>query len=151
MSRVTLVDVYMNSASMARKPLPEAIEVLYELLKEREPHINISHKAMPSLAQHKSFVTSEPYLEWFLIRADEQEGKPFVGSIYITRTNEVGLFVFKAHRGKGYGSSALNTIKVRYPKMRLLANIAPTNDVSRAFFAQHGFRLLQETYEFNRS
>lgn len=128
MSLVALTDVYMNTQAMSRKPLPEAIDVLYELLKEREPNINISHKSLPSLEQHKAFIKDEPYLEWFLIKAEIEEKKhEYVGSIYITRNNEIGLFVFKRHQGKGYGSAALNTIKVRYPKMRLLANIAPGN------------------------
>lgn len=151
MSKVTLVDVYMNTLGMSRKALPEAIEVLYNLLKEREPHINISHKALPSMQQHKSFVISEPYLEWFLIRIDQEDGsQKYVGSIYVTRANEIGLFIFKEFRNKGYGSAALQTIKVRYPKMRLLANIAPKNSESAAFFSRHGFKHIQETYELTR-
>ena len=35
---------------------------LYELLSERDPVANISHKQMPTYDEHIRFVTSKPYL-----------------------------------------------------------------------------------------
>lgn len=134
--QLTLVSVYEKV---------DAIETLYRLLEEREPDQNISHKRMPSMAQHKAFVKSEPYLEWHLIQPVEAD--VYVGAIYLTRNCEVGLFIFKAHQHKGYGTSALKLMRLRYPKMKMLANIAPRNNASIAFFSQNGFKLLQETYE----
>ena len=56
-----LIDVYAS---------PEAARVLYELLAERNPEQNISHKAMPSFDEHCAFVASKPYQAWYLIVDD---------------------------------------------------------------------------------
>ena len=42
---------------------------------------------MPSFAQHKSFVLSEPYKIWILVRMD----RDYVGALYIKDDNTVGL------------------------------------------------------------
>ena len=128
-----LVDVYSS---------PHAARVLYDFLKERDPNVNISHKEMPAWERHLDFMASRPYQAWFLIQSDDEE---FVGSIYVTGKSEVGLFIFKAHRRKGYGSQAFAELRLHHPE-RLLANISPTNTLSQSFFKKHGFKLIQETY-----
>lgn len=135
-----LVDVYAA---------PEAARVLYDLLKEREPHQSISHKRMPDFDQHSKFVASRPYAAWYLIENafDARVAAPVtVGAIYLTRQREVGLFIFRAHRGKGYGKKALAELRRLHPG-KLLANIAPGNEGSQSFFSSLGFRHVQNTYE----
>lgn len=131
-----LVPVYGNSH-------PHAVNLLlYALLSERTPEQSISHKQMPTFAEHCAFVASQPYMHWYLIQDEEH----FVGSIYLTHNREVGLFIFSSQQGKGYGSWALKEFRKLHPG-RLLANIAPTNASSRRFFEDHGAKLLQFTYE----
>src|SRR5574341_2215465 len=122
-----LVDVYAS---------PEAARVLYDLLAEREPHQNISHKALPSFDEHCAFVASRPYEAWYLIvddAAPDERALAPVGAIYLSKQREVGLFVFKAHQARGYGRRALAELKLRHSG-RLLANIAPDNERSQRFF-----------------
>lgn len=121
----------------------EAPQILYRLLAEREPHQNISHKRMPSPAEHMAFYLSKPYEAWYLMR---DEFTLYVGACYLTRQQEVGVFVVKDLRGQGYGAQALAELQRLHPG-RLLANINPQNEASLAFFAKHGFRKIQETYE----
>ena len=85
MSAVRLVDVYKTKA---------AISILYKLLDEREKRVRISHKKMPTLAQHRAFVRKKPYKIWYLI----QEGGVCVGSIYLSKNDEIGLFIFRKYR-----------------------------------------------------
>ena len=40
---------------------------LYNLLKERDPRANISHKKMPTYNEHVMFVSSRPYSKWYVI------------------------------------------------------------------------------------
>ena len=40
---------------------------LYELLKEREPSTNISHRKLPTFSEHLNFVLSKPYSKWYII------------------------------------------------------------------------------------
>lgn len=61
---------------------------LYELLKKRDPLANISHKKMPTYKEHIKFVKSRPYKVWYVIHF----GKRKVGSIYLSKQNEIGLF-----------------------------------------------------------
>jgi RimJ/RimL family protein N-acetyltransferase len=121
----------------------EAPKVLYALLKEREPEINISHKAMPTWEEHLAFIDSHPYAVWNLIRAEGE----WVGSIYLTKAREIGIFIFKDRQGNGYGKEAVQLLKAKYPG-RMLANIAPGNIKSQSVFEMLGAKRIQVTYEF---
>lgn len=137
--KVTLSDVYSE---------PHAAHTLYDLMKEREPHVNISHQALPSFETHLKFLATRPYAAWYLIvdEMDPATTPPVnVGAIYLSKQREVGLFVFKDHQGKGYGTAALAKLIAQHPG-KILANIAPGNKASQAFFKNAGFRHIQETY-----
>jgi len=122
-----------------------AEQTLFHLLAEREPHQNISHRTMPHYDEHCAFVRSRPYPTWMLIY--DPTLRDYVGALYITQHDEIGLFVFKAHRGRGIGTKAMEWIRATYPGRRLLANINPANTASIAFFEKHGARHIQNTYE----
>ena len=55
----------MNLISIYERP--DRALVLHQLLEEREPEANISHKAMPSWEEHVRFVESKPYEAWYFI------------------------------------------------------------------------------------
>lgn len=111
---------------------------LYRLLSQREPYQNISHKSMPTWSEHVDFVNSRPYSEWYIIIMDDL----YVGAIYLSRENEIGLFIDKKYRGAGLGSIALNMLIKSTHVRPLKANIAPSNVRSRKFFERHGFTLM---------
>lgn len=119
-------------------------EALYRLLEERAPEQNISHQTMPTWPQHLRFIAIVPYPHWYLI--SDRDMDSVIGATYITFRREVGIFVFKAHQGKGYGSAALAKLREVHPGP-MLANINPANEHSIAFFTKHGARLIQHTYE----
>ncbi|MEM2159930.1 MAG: GNAT family N-acetyltransferase [Candidatus Nitrosotenuis sp.] len=116
---------------------------LYKLLKERDPKANISHKKMPSFEQHEAFVLSRPYSKWYIVI---ESGKA-VGSIYLTKNNEIGLFLQKEMQDRGLGHKALKLLLEKNPRKRYLANVNPKNRKSIKFFKNNGFRLIQYTYE----
>ena len=58
---------------------------LYDLLKERESNVNISHKKMPTYAQHIKFIESRPYSKWYVIILNNQK----IGSAYLSKQNEI--------------------------------------------------------------
>lgn len=109
--------------------------LLYKLLAERKPNQCISHKEMPTYANHVKFIRSKPYKEHFII----YDSKWPVGSAYISKNNEIGLFIFEEFHNKGYGTKTLNDIIKKYKKENLYANINPQNYKSIAFFKKHGF------------
>ncbi len=131
-----------------------AIMVLYELLKQRTPEQSISHRKMPTMDEHAAFVRSQPYLAWYLIEdngavlsvTEGYEAHVYVGSVYLTKQREIGIFIFKAHHGKGYAKQAIAMLREKWPG-RILANVNPANEPSKRLFERMGGRVIQQTYE----
>ena len=116
---------------------------LYELLKNRDPRANISHKEMPTYKEHIKFIKSKPYKAWYVI----YNGAIKSGSIYLSKQNEVGIFLRKTQQGKNVGQRALDLLIQKNPQKRYLANINPKNSKSIKFFKRNNFKLIQYTYE----
>jgi RimJ/RimL family protein N-acetyltransferase len=132
---LTLVSVYR---------LPKlAPRLLYRLLEEREPHVNVSHRAMPSWTQHRKFIARRPYTAWYLIKSRGD----YVGAIYLTAMNEIGISILSPWRGFGFGPCAIQLLMSKHGHRRYLANINPRNEEWIRMFRRLGFRIVQETYE----
>ena len=119
------------------------IEFLYDLLENRDSRTNISHKKMPSFEQHVKFVSSKPYQKWYIIT----NNKIRVGSIYLSKQDEIGIFIEKKYQNKGIGKKAIIELMKKNPKKRFLANVSPKNKKSMKFFKRNGFKLIQHTLE----
>ena len=119
------------------------IKFLYQHLKERDPITRISHKKMPTFAQHEKFVLSNPYKKWYIIIQKNKK----IGSVYLTEMNEIGLFLKKNVQGKGFGQKSLELLIKLNPQNRYLANVNPKNKKSVQFFQKNKFKLIQHTYE----
>ena len=102
---------------------------------------------MPTFAEHVKFVMSKPYLRWYIIYFNNKKS----GSAYLTKQNEIGIFVKKELLGRGIGTRVLELIMEKNGRGRYLANISPRNKNSIKFFTDHGFKLIQHTYEFIKS
>lgn len=131
----------MNLISIYERP--DRALVLHQLLEEREPTANISHKAMPSWDEHVRFVESRPYQAWYFI----MDGEETKGACYLSKHDEIGVFVFKAHQGKNYGPWAIEALMLKHGKRRYLANVSPRNERSAEIFRNLGFKPIQVTYE----
>ena len=120
----------------------EDYRFLYQLLKNRDLHTSISHKDMPSYVSHIKFVESKPYSNWYVIK----NGKEKVGSIYLSKNDEVGLFLKDGFRRRNIGSIALNLMIKKNPRDRYLSNINPKNKNAIKFFKKNNFKLIQYTF-----
>jgi len=116
---------------------------LFELLEERDPRANISHKKMPSYNEHLKFIKSKPYTKWYIIL----KSKDRIGSIYLSKNDEIGIFLSKKYQGKNIGNDALVELIRKNPRERYLANVNPKNKKSSTFFKNNNFKLIQYTYE----
>ena len=119
------------------------VKFLFDLLKERNPRVNISHKKMPTYNQHRKFIKSKPYSKWYIILESKQK----IGSIYLSKNDEIGIFLSKKFQGKNVGNFALNELMKKNPRKRFLANVSPKNKKSMEFFKKNGFKLIQYTFE----
>jgi RimJ/RimL family protein N-acetyltransferase len=116
---------------------------LFTLLKERDPKANISHKKMPSYTEHLEFVKSKPYSKWYIIEYNNKKA----GSIYLSKNNEIGIFIKKNLQGKHIGRTVLQQLIDKNPRNRYLANVSPQNSKSMEFFKKNSFKLIQHTFE----
>lgn len=135
----------------------EAIEILWQLLVERPDYANISHDGKPDRNRHVSFVMAHPYREWALILAETEPSGPglawhgWVGAIYITHQNEIGIAILERCQRKGYARQAIDLMMQRHPRDYYLANVAPANHPSHKLwesFDNHA--IVQLTYRITR-
>ena len=126
-----------------------SVRILWDLLAQRDPSQNISHKQMPTWAAHEYFCLFHPYADWNIIEVD---GQP-IGAIYLSKPggpslpgNEIGIDIFKEFQNKGYGTEAVNLLMQQHGNLRYMANCAPGNEASQALFKSRGFELAQYTY-----
>lgn len=119
---------------------------LFKLLKERDPKANISHKKMPTYVEHEKFIKSKPYSKWCII----EFGKSKIGSIYLSKNDEIGIFIKKQFHGKDIGQESLIKFIKMNPRKRYLANVNPKNLISQKFFKKNNFKLIQYTFELEK-
>ena len=128
---------------MVLKPVTiDDAKFLFDLLKQREGIVNISHKSLPTWEKHVEFIKNNTYQSWDIIWVDNVR----IGNIYLTDRDEIGIFLDKESQSNGYGSIAINEFMKKNGKKRYLANIRPTNYKSIQFFGKHGFIHIQNTY-----
>jgi len=120
------------------------MEFLYDLLEERTPEMNISHRSMPTWDDHLKFWDTCEYKEAYIITYYNRPR----GMLYLTNRNEIGIFIKREYKFQGIGTQALTMILAKNKGKRIRANINPKNEDSRDFFVKHGFKHIQDTYEF---
>ena len=101
---------------------------------------------MPTYSQHTKFIKSKPYSKWYIILKSKQK----IGSIYLSKNDEIGIFLSKKFQGKNVGNFALNELMKKNPRKRFLANVNPKNKKSIQFFKNNKFKLIQHTFELNK-
>lgn len=133
-----------NSSTISLRSVNNSdAKFLFQLLEERDPRTNISHKNMPSYNEHIHFLKSKPYTKWYII----MKSKKKVGSIYLSKNDEIGIFISKKYQGSNVGKHALSQLIDKNPRKRYLANVNPKNKRSIRFFKNNDFKLIQNTFE----
>lgn len=153
MIKLSLKSVYSHYEHVSH------IQILYNLLKERstedDEYTNISHRKLPKYQDHVEYVNRHPYALWFLA----MENNECLGSISLTKRNEIGVVLFKKYRGKGYGTRILELFLAEnepLPEEKgqrsdgFIANINPKNEASIRLFKKFGFEHVQNTYQLEK-
>ena len=116
---------------------------LFELLKERDPISNISHKKMPTYPKHVKFIRSHPYAKWYVVLVNGNK----CGSAYLSKLNEIGLHMKKEYCKEEINDEVVKILMKKNPRQRFLVNVNPRDTRKKNFFTERGFRLIQHTYE----
>jgi GNAT superfamily N-acetyltransferase len=138
---------YSNVYDLENPHHSRYVKFLYDCLKERleNPEHNISHTEMPTWEQHLEFIGQETYQNHCIVTYEEDLSAP-IGYVYLTRFNEIGLYVIPSHRGKGYGKRIIWDVIQQDPSATYYAHINPRNLRSLSLFQGQGFEGLQHTY-----
>ena len=116
---------------------------LYDLLKNKDPNANISHKKMPSYDEHVKFVMSKPYTNWYIIEYDKKN----VGAIYLSKQDEIGISISNDYEYDQIVKPALKLLMKLNQRKRYLANTSPKDVRSQEFLLKNGFTGLEYVYE----
>ena len=133
----------MNSNVKLKQVTKNDTLFLYELLKNKDPSTNISHKKMPSYDEHIEFVMSKPYTNWYIIECDKKN----VGSIYLSKQDEIGISIDNDYEYDKIARPALKLLVKLNPRKRYLVNVSPDDIRSQGFLLKNGFTGLEYVYE----
>lgn len=122
-------------------------EFLYDLLKQRNETINISHKSMPTFEEHCNFWNN---CDYDIVKIFTNKNYVKFGYFYITKLGEIGIFISEKWQDIGIGKKVIEFIIKKFSHRRLLANINPSNVKSIKMFKDKGFKLIQNTYEYDK-
>ena len=123
--------------------------ILYKLLKMRSHNHNISNVNFPTYEEHELFVFSNPYRVWYLI----EYGRNCVGSLYLLKSNDVGIFLLPQHLH--YFAPAIKYLLSKYKPLPLIKsvrapffsiNISPDNKDLKRAIENFGGKIMQQTY-----
>ena len=134
----------MNSKIKLKQVTKTDMLFLYELLKNKDPNSNISHKKMPSYDEHLKFVSSTPYTNWYVIEYDEKN----VGAIYLSKRDEIGISI-----GSNYEYEQIAKVAIKLlmePRKRYLVNVSPKDIRTQEFLLKNGFSGLEYVYEMKK-
>ena len=133
----------MNSNIKLNQVTKNHMLFLYELLKNKDPNSNISHKKMPSYDEHVKFVMSEPYTIWYIIECDKKNA----GAIYLSKQDEIGMSCNNHYEDEKIVEPALKLLMKLNPRKRYLARVSPKDVKSQEFLLKNGFTGLEYIYE----
>ena len=136
----------MNSNIKLNQVTKNDMLFLYELLKNKNPNSNISHKKMPSYDEHVEFVMSKPYTNWYIIECDKKN----VGSIYLSKQDEIGISINNDYEYDQIVKPALKLLMKLNQRKRYLANTSSKDVRSQEFLLKNGFTSLEYVYEMKK-
>ena len=138
--------VEMNSNVKLKQVTKNDMLFLYELLKNKDPNANISHKKMPGYDEHIEFVKSKPYTNWYIIEYDKKN----VGAIYLSKQDEIGISINNDYEYDQIAETALKLLMKLNPRKHYLANVSPKDTSSQKFLLKNGFTGLEYVYELKK-
>ena len=136
----------MNSDVKLKQVTKNDALFLYDLLKNKDPNANISHKKMPSYDEHVEFVMSKPYTNWYIIECDKKN----VGTIYLSKQDEIGISINNDYEYDQIVKPALKLLMKLNQRKRYLANTSPKDVSAQEFLLKNGFTGLEYVYELKK-
>ena len=124
---------------------PKHYKFLYDLLTERKPFENISHKKLPSYNNHVKFIKSTPYSKWLLIEYRDK----MIGSVYLSKNTEIAIWIKKSIKDykMEIQRKVLEEVITKFTRKKYFVNLNPRNKKMINFYKKNGFKLVYFTFE----
>jgi len=116
-------------------------EFLYEMLKERDSTVNVTHQKLPLFNEHLEFIKSKPYDAWYIIEIESKH----VGHIYIDNENRIGWFIKREFKGFGFVIPAFEELKILHKRKNYLGKVNTNNFEAQNLLTKLKF-VLKNTY-----
>jgi len=116
-------------------------EFLYEMLKERDSTVNVTHQKLPLFNEHLEFIKSKPYDAWYIIEIESKQ----VGHIYIDNENRIGWFIKIEFKGFGFVIPAFEELKILHKRKIYFGKVNPNNFEAQNLLTKLKF-VLKNTY-----
>jgi len=113
----------------------EDLDFLYELLKKRDPIVNISHKVMPTMEEHEKFVSSNPYTKWCIILLENKK----IGAAYLSKQDEIGVSFLPKYDSQINKKIVFTKLMKLIPRKKYFANVNPKNIIYKKFLQENNF------------
>lgn len=137
-----------TSLLLVNPAIDSQAKFLYELLNKRKSKNNISNRIIKSWKDHLNFIDyNNPFSDWYIIEKNQQ----WVGSIYLTQRNEIGIYIAEKFRGGKIGKDALKLLIQKHPRRFYYSNVNPNNEdlkkFFQKFFGKTNYKLVEMCYE----
>lgn len=137
-----------TSLLLVNPAIDSQAKFLYELLNKRKSKNNISNRIIKSWKDHLNFIDyNNPFSDWYIIEKNQQ----WVGSIYLTQRNEIGIYITEKFRGGKIGKDALKLLIQKHPRRFYYSNVNPNNEdlkkFFQKFFGKTNYKLVEMCYE----
>ena len=116
-------------------------EFLYEMLKERDSTVNVTHQKLPLFNEHLEFIKSKPYDAWYIIEIESKQ----VGHIYIDNENRIGWFIKIEFKEFGFVIPAFEELKILHKRKNYFGKVNPNNFEAQNLLTKLKF-VLKNTY-----
>ena len=116
-------------------------EFLYDMLKERDATINVTHKKLPTFVEHLEFIKSDTYDAWYIILVESKR----VGHIHIYNDDTIGWFIKKEFKGLGFVIPAFEELMRLHKRKKYLGRVNPKNYEAQNLLIKLNF-VLKNTY-----
>jgi len=128
------------------------IKLLYAILQKRPYYHKISHKSLPTYDEHKRFILSHPYRNWFIIHYKNHP----IGNFYLTHENVLGIFIINSYEklltkiikfviNNFYPLEEIKSIRPKY----FIINVSPDNTQYQKIIESLNGKKIQISYKIN--
>ena len=142
---------YMKNLNFIKveKDSPDHVKYLYKILKKRI--YSISHNRLPSLSEHREFVSQHPYRLWNIIKLNNE----IIGAFYLCFDNSVGINLINPELNVYL--EIIKKILITYTPLKerkslrskyFIFNSNPKNHTLIEALEKIGFKHIQNTYAY---